>query len=253
MSAEAIRIRNVNVTLGGRRILTDINLDIPSGSITAMIGPNGAGKTTLLRVILGQIPYSGSVEFPQYGNLRPKIGYIPQSVDIERENPITVADFLVLNIQRRPLWLGINRELSDRMEKALGRTGTSGLLKSPIGKLSGGEMQRVLLSKILLDKPNIVLMDEPVSGIDIAGEKVFCELLDELHSEFSFTLVLISHDLSVVSNHSTHLVCINRKIRCVGPSLEVLTPENIHALFGPDSFAIKHHDHFKAGGHSPRV
>lgn len=249
----AISIKNVTVVLGGREIVSDASLDIPSCRITALIGPNGAGKTTLLRAILGLIPYSGSITFPRQNGVKPRIGYIPQSIEIERENPIRVVEFLVLNMQRRPLWLGVTKNLKDRTIEALRQTGVELLANRPVGKLSGGEMQRVLLAKILLESPDIVLMDEPVSGIDIGGESLFCELLDNLHEKQCFTLVLVSHDLSLVAHHAVNVVCLNRRIKCVGHTADMLTPENLQSLFGEKSALVRHDEHFVGHGHSPRL
>ncbi|RKY22727.1 MAG: metal ABC transporter ATP-binding protein [Planctomycetota bacterium] len=250
----AIRIRGLEVVLGGRVILEGVDLDVPEGSITALIGPNGAGKSTLLKAILGLVPYRGSIEMrgPREGR-KPRLGYIPQALSIERENPIRMSDFLLLSSQRRPLWLGVGRARRRAVLEALERTGAHRLADHPIGKLSGGELQRVLLAKIVLERPDIVLMDEPASGIDIAGEAMFCGLVQELHDETGFTLVLVSHELSVVSHHATYVVCLNRRVKCSGAALETLTPENLRELYGPQVGLVRHQEEFKEGMHCSRL
>ncbi|MDZ7816761.1 MAG: ATP-binding cassette domain-containing protein [Planctomycetota bacterium] len=181
------------------------------------------------------------------------MGYIPQRIEIERENPIRLIDFLLLTEQRVPMWI---RPLPSRRRKAveaMERVGVAKLKNQPIGKLSGGELQRSMLAKVILSQPDVVLMDEPVSGIDVSGGELFCELLEDLKEEHRFTLVLTSHDLSVVSNHATEVICINRTLKCTGPPVEVLTPDSIQELYGPNTGLVKHHDHFKEGRHSSRL
>ncbi|MFA4986356.1 MAG: metal ABC transporter ATP-binding protein [Candidatus Brocadiia bacterium] len=247
----SIAIRDLSVSLGGRNVLDKINLDIPSATITAIIGPNGAGKTTLLKAILGLVPYSGTIAFGENGSHRPRIGYVPQSMEIERENPIRVADFLVLTSRIAPLWFGMGRSEIARIDSALDRVGAMHLASRPIGKLSGGEMQRVLLAKVVAEDREIVLLDEPVSGIDVSGEKVFCELIEEIQAEKRFTLVLVSHDLSVVARHARNVVCLNRQVLCAAEPLVALSPENIARLFGPSQL-VTHSDTHTHDDHAAR-
>ena len=238
----AIEIKDLSVTLNGIHILQNISASIMRNEITAIIGPNGAGKTTILLAIMHLIPYTGSIIFSgenKLGREKPHIGYVPQHLDLDRGTPVTVLDFLSLSEQKLPLWLGHRKHVKDKIITNLDRVKASHLSKRPLGKLSGGELQRVLLAMAIKDDPDIVLLDEPVSGIDVAGEELFSELLTDLQREKRFTLALISHDLSVVTKHADHVICLNKTLRCEG-KIEVLTPENLAAIYGIDKGLYKH-------------
>ena len=232
----SIKIKNLFVRMGGVQILHDVNASIMCDETTAIIGPNGAGKTTLLLAIMGLVPYTGSITFCEecsHGkNSRPKIGYVPQRLDMDRGMPITVLDFLSLPDQKFPLWLGKNKKVKENAIASLERVAASHLVKRQLGKLSGGEMQRVLLAMALQNEPDIVLLDEPVAGIDVAGEELFSEFLSNLQKSTRFSLVLISHDLSVVTKYANHVICMNKTVKCEGRTVEVLTPENLTAIYG---------------------
>ena len=241
-----LSIRNLSVTLGGTDVLTNVTTAFPCGKITALIGPNGAGKTTLLLSILGLIPYTGEIRFHHVDAIqrssgkRPVIGYVPQNLQFDRGDPITVADFMTLGIQRTPLWLWHRSWAIDRAVKYLKLLGADSLLTAPMGKLSGGEFQRVLLASALQLEPHIVLLDEPISGVDVAGERLFCKFLSEFQREHSMTVVLVTHDLSVVSEHSDHIICLNREIKFQGRTREVLTEDKIDAIFGLPKGLFRH-------------
>jgi len=163
-----IELHNVGVRLGGVDILHDVTAEMRCGEVTAIIGPNGAGKSTLLKAIMGLIPHTGEIEFcteHTCGGGRPLIGYVPQFLDFDRGTPLTVLDFLSLKDQRSPLWLGHKKAMKKAAEEALTWAGASRLIDRPLGKLSGGETQRVLLTFALLGSPDIILLDEPVSGV----------------------------------------------------------------------------------------
>ncbi len=239
----SIHIDNLTVKVDGRAILENINTAIPAGSVTAIIGPNGAGKTTLLKVLLGQIRYAGEVSFRNSdGSMaKPKFGYVPQTLDFDRGLPMTALDFLILPLQKGPLWWGRKlRHVATALDN-LKLVEASHLAKRQIGKLSGGELQRILLAAALSGKPNLLLLDEPVSGIDISGERLFCDLLDSIHLRQNFTMVIVSHDLSIVSNHADRVICINRGLVCHGSAAEVLTPSNLQAVFGHHTEIVRSH------------
>lgn len=241
MPESVIDIQNVSVTRGGVKILIDVNATIYADEITAVIGPNGAGKTTLLAAILGLIPYEGTIRFfPERENSSPpSIGYVPQRLDFDRGTPITVADFLSLSIQRRPLWFGLGKKKAIREE--LEKIEAAHLEKRMLGTLSGGEFQRVLLALALQVEPDILLLDEPAAGVDVAGEELFCDLLSNLQQEGNFTLVLVSHDLSVVSSHAERVLCLNRTVSCSGKTAEILTSDNLDRLYG-GHYSVYHHE-----------
>jgi ABC-type Mn2+/Zn2+ transport system ATPase subunit len=230
-------IRNLRVTLGGRSILSGIDADILRGKITALIGLNGSGKTTLLRALIRECPYEGEVKYfcgHDHTRHRPEhVGYVPQRLAIDGRLPLTVQEFFALALQRRPLFLGISSRVSATAERLLGRVGAGHLINRPVAKLSGGEMQRVLLSLALEPHPELLLLDEPAAGIDFADQQPFYDLLAQINRERKVTILLVSHDLSVVSNRVHHVLCLkNGKIECQGPPESILTPEMIAQIFG---------------------
>ncbi len=227
----AIDINNLGVNLRRVEILKEVSCSIPAGKTTAIIGPNGAGKTTLLLALLGLIPYTGSIVFNNSQAGRPSIGYVPQRLEFERGLPCTVEDLMTVAISRKALWLGKGKKVRDRVKAGLRRVGALGLEDRFIGRLSGGELQRVLLAMALEGNPAILLLDEPTAGIDAPGEQLFCDLLSDIQDQADLTVILISHDLSVVSNHAQHVICLNKTVRCSG-GLSTLTEENLLKTFG---------------------
>lgn len=243
--SHAITIENLSVKAGDSVLLEDVNATIHCCETTAIIGPNGAGKTTLLSAMMGLIPYKGKIDFcmnREHGGGEPVIAYVPQRLDFDRGMPVTVLDYLCLSKQKRPLWMGTNKELKEKSLKSLDRVAASKLAHRPLGKLSGGELQRVMLAMAIMDNPDILLLDEPVSGVDMAGGELFCDLIEALHRERKFTLVLVSHDLSVVTSHADHVICINKTVQCQGRTVEVLTDETISKVYGLHMGLYDHHN-----------
>jgi len=230
-SKPAIEINNLGVCLRKIDILKEVHCSIPAGQTTAVIGPNGAGKTTLLLAILGLVPYTGSIRFNYPGKGRPVIGYVPQRLELDRGLPCTVEDLMAASISRKALWLGKKKKIKEKVGLGLERVGAGGLKNRFIGKLSGGELQRILLTMALEGDPSILLLDEPMAGVDAPGEQLFCDLLSDIQNQTDLTIILISHDLSVVSNHAQHVICLNKTVRCSG-GLNTLTEENLLKIFG---------------------
>lgn len=229
----AVTFENVTVSLGGNCILDRISVRIPLGSCTAVVGPNGAGKTTMLLALLGEVPFTGDIRVFRADEGRPlRIGYVPQRLQFDRGMPLTVLEFMVMGRQRSPLWFGLRRAHRDRARQLLAAVKVDELEKRRIGALSGGEMQRVLLALALGQEPDLLVLDEPASGVDFQGEHLFCELLDKLRCERGFTQLMVSHDLPTVTHHATHVICLNRKVAAEGSPREVFTPENLTAIFG---------------------
>ena len=228
-----IEFKQLQVTLGNTEILTGIDAGIPRQSCTAIVGPNGAGKTTMLYALLGQIPYRGQILI----NGRPgikhiRVGYVPQRLMFDRGMPITITDLLALGEQRRPLWLGMNRRVRARALELLTAVNAEHLQQRMLGALSGGELQRVLLALALQQNPDLLILDEPASGVDIQGEQVFCEILERLRRKHGFTQLMVSHDLSSVTHHATHVICLNKKVIAEGAPKKVLTHKTLMKLFG---------------------
>ena len=230
---DAVYFDRVTVRLEGITILEEVTASVPRGRCTAVIGPNGAGKTTLLLALLGHVPFQGDIRIgnkPGGGNLR--IGYVPQRLQFDRGLPMTVRDFLVMGLQRRPLWLGTKRASRSRARNLLANLQAESLENRRLGVLSGGELQRVLLALALEQKPDLLVLDEPASGVDLRGGQLFCELLDRLRGEHGFTQLMVSHDLATVTHHATHVIMLNRGVVAAGPPRDVLTPANLGAVFG---------------------
>jgi zinc transport system ATP-binding protein len=242
----AVEIRNLGVCLRKVEILNEVTCTIPAGRTTAIIGPNGAGKTTLLLALLGLVPYTGTIHFNQAGGVRPVMGYVPQRLELDRGLPCTVRDLMTMTISGKPLWLGSKKKIREVVRERLKRVGALGLENRVIGKLSGGELQRILLAVALEGNPDILLLDEPTAGIDAPGEQLFCDLLSDIQGRANLTVILISHDLSMVSNHAHQVICLNKTVRCSG-GLSTLTEENLLKTFGLHVH-IYPHDH---GPHTP--
>jgi zinc transport system ATP-binding protein len=228
----AVRLENVTVNLGDVSILESVSAAIPRGGCTAIIGPNGAGKTTLLLALLKSIEFHGNIHILPGRHGAARVGYVPQKLSFDRDMPLTVAEFLVMGQQRLPLWFGVQRARRQRVAEQLEAVRAGYLAERRLGALSGGELQRVLLALALQQDPDILVLDEFVEGVDVKGEQILCELLESLRRERHFTQIIVSHDLSLVTAHATHVICLNRRVLAEGPPQTVLTTEILLATFG---------------------
>jgi zinc transport system ATP-binding protein len=234
-------VKNLCVTLNGVQVLTNVSCHLETGKLNAVIGPNGAGKTTLLRAILGLVPYTGTIEIGRNARGKPlRVAYVPQRLDFDHGMPMSVLDFMCAALQRRPLWLGHKRAAQGIAEDNLKRVGGSGWKTQMLGRLSGGELQRVLLATALSSNPDVMLLDEPVAGVDIAGEELFCDLLASLQHDSRYTMLLVSHDLSIVTQHAQHVICLNQTVQCQGGTVETLTEDNLRKLYRHDVALYTH-------------
>lgn len=259
-AARALRLIDVSVSLGGRLILDRVTFEPAAGQLNAIIGPNGAGKTTLLRAILGLVPYTGRIELPADNRGRPaRIGYVPQRLDFDRGIPMTVLDFMCAGLQRTPVWLRHRGRARRRALESLETVGGKGWEHHQLGRLSGGELQRVLLAMALSNEPDLLLLDEPVSGVDVAGEELFCDLLGSLQKQQRYTTLLVSHDLSIVTRHAQYVLCLNKTVKCCGRTVETLTAENLKLLYEQEIALYAHtgthegHSHHPAGSAGPGI
>ena len=248
MNANLVTIRDLHVALGGHEILHGLDADVARNRVTALIGLNGCGKSTLLRALVKEVPYDGKIAFHcGHDHSRPTpehVGYVPQKLRIEANLPLTVYDLFGLALQRRPLFLGVGRAVRARMEKMLDRVGALGLLHKPVEKLSGGELQRVLLALALNPRPELLLLDEPAAGIDFKDQKAFYDLIGELNRETGVTVLLVSHEMNVVSKLAHHVLCLEGgRIKCQGAPREILTNEMLAQTFGADMAVYAHHGH----------
>jgi zinc transport system ATP-binding protein len=251
MSHDLVTIRDLCVRLGGKEILNGVNAGLAAHRVTAVVGLNGAGKSTLLRALTKEVVYSGEIRFHcGHDHSRPSpshVGYVPQKLRIEGSIPLTVLDLFGLALQRRPLFLGVGRAARARTLELLGRVGGEYLLHKPVDKISGGELQRVLLALALQPNPELLLLDEPAAGIDFKDQEPFYNLIADLNANTGVTVVLVSHDLSVVSRLAHHVLCLEGgRIQCQGPPRDVLNGEALARTFGSDK-ALFVHDHPHGG------
>lgn len=216
-----VEVRNLSVEDKGDVILKDVTFSLHCGELLAVIGPNGGGKTTLVRSILGLRPHSGTVRFfSADGSERPlRIGYVPQSLDYDHLAPMTVGDFLSSALSKRPVFFGTSKKLRQQHEQLLEEVKVGRLLDRRLGMLSGGELQRVMLALALSPMPELLLLDEPVSGIDASGLELFYSILDGVRRKHHLSILLVSHDLRLVEKHADRAALIDRTLKiCASPS-----------------------------------
>ena len=231
-----IKINDLSVSFGDEKVLDNVSLHMHCGELTVIIGQNGAGKSTLLRAILGQIPHEGSIEFKETrtGNISNvmKIGYVPQTLNIERELPMTVYDLFASFISKYPVWLPRNKKLYARIKEQLKLFSVEECIDKQVGKLSGGQLQRVMLSIALTPMPDLLVLDEPVSGIDENGVRDFYRLVDEMKHKHDLAVLLVSHDLELVRKYADKVILLDNRILCQGSAEEVYADENFRKVFG---------------------
>ncbi|ALD15267.1 zinc ABC transporter ATPase [Buchnera aphidicola (Aphis glycines)] len=230
---EFIVLKNIYVTLSDRSILHNISLSLNSNRIITLIGPNGSGKSTLIRVILGLIkPNLGTVFRSPYIS----IGYVPQKFYFNHLLPITVERFMKLSCQKK----------NTNVLKILKRVKAESLRHILLRMLSGGEMQRVLLARALLNNPNLLILDEPTQGIDVTGQLDFYNLIYSIRDELNCTILIVSHDLNFVMARTDYVICLNKHICCSGSPKMVFKNLEFISIFGSKrikEIAIYHHNH----------
>ena len=218
-----LEVKNLNVAIGDVVLLENVSFAVEKGDVVLVIGPNGAGKTTLFRALIGAIPYQGEIRFSKDLS----IGYVPQKIDLERDLPITVEEFFGLKFPLSPEFK------RDSLEEALRDVRlTPDYARKGISELSAGEFQRLLIAWAILGHPGLLLFDEPTASVDVAGQETIYELLHELQDRYDLTLIMISHELSVVYRYATQVLCLNKTQICYGAPREVLNPEELQKLYG---------------------
>jgi zinc transport system ATP-binding protein len=249
MTTPLVEICDVSVTLGGVPILRHVNAALERGRITALIGLNGSGKTTLLRAVLKEVPYTGQIKFHcghDHRRQAPEhVGYVPQKLRTDAHLPLTVRDLLALALQRRPLFLGVSRAAEQTMLRMLERVGLRdpvAMLARPVDRLSGGELQRVLMGLALQPDPELLLLDEPAAGIDFKDQEKFYDLIARLNAGTGVTILLVSHDISVVSKYAHHVLClVDGEVQCQGSPREISLDVMLAKAFGGDRALYEHH------------
>jgi len=235
LPSKVLEIKDVTVSYGGTKILDSLSFDIERGEITAILGPNGSGKTTLIKAVLVLIPIQkGEIKILglKVKDALPLIGYLPQRFEIDRSFPITVEEFLDLSLHKNTPKEEIDGKLAEvdmlMYKKAL------------LGTLSGGQFQRILIARAILNNPEILILDEPETGIDVGAEKNFYQLILHLNEKHGITTVFISHELELIYDFAKQVVCLNRALVCHGVPRKVLTPEKLEELYGG---GLTHHQH----------
>lgn len=235
MSEERIlEIKNLTVKYNSHVILNELNFYVNAGEIVAIIGPNGSGKTTLLKAILGLVPHAGEVRIfgrpPKFA--LDDIGYVPQRLDFDRSFPLMVKEFLrFLKTTNTPWW-----------EEVLEESGVNRFMNARLGELSGGQLQRLLIAKAMLKEPRLLMLDEPTSGVDVAAEMTFFELIEHVNDVHKVTVMLISHEVQMVYKFATQILCLNKDLVCNGRPKEAITQEVLEKLYGKN-IEFQSHDH----------
>jgi len=230
-----IGLENVTVQRGGQTLLQDVSMHIHCGQLTVLIGQNGAGKTTLIRALLGELPYSGSIRHvDDHGRNLPHLrtGYVPQHLHFDREMPLTVQDFLAASFSKRPVWTGVSRKTRKQVLEALEAVDAASLAERQLGRCSGGELQRVLLALAMHPAPDLLVLDEPVSGVDQKGMAMFLETVLRLRTTRHMAILLVSHDLGMVRQYADHVVLLDKSVLCQGRPEDVFTSKEFENVFG---------------------
>jgi zinc transport system ATP-binding protein len=233
MSNALITLNNISLSHNGKNVLDDVSFKLHEGEFITLIGPNGAGKSSLIKVLLGVIKQdSGDITYTD--NIR--LGYTPQTFSANPFIPISVKDFLTLN----------QKLDSEFMLKTFELTGIKDLLKSPLKNLSGGDLQKVLLTRALLNKPNVLILDEPAQNLDVDGQMQLYKLIQDIHQQQNCAVLMVSHDLHRVMKESTQVLCLYHHICCEGLPESILKDEKFNDLFADqinDLMATYEHHH----------
>jgi zinc transport system ATP-binding protein len=229
-SKQILSVKNLSVTDSGRKILEEVQFTLADDETLAIIGPNGAGKTVLVKCLLGLLPYTGTVVWDD----QVKVGYVPQKLYVEKDLPLTVAEFLSFKERN---WEKVKTTLSE-----VGFSEGSLLLKQRLGVLSGGELQRVLIAYALLGGPNVLIFDEPTSGVDVTGEGTIYALLHKLQAKKHLAIIFISHELHVVNRYADTVLCLNKEKVCYGNPHHTINDTVLTKLYG-EKVSLYAHDH----------
>ena len=228
-----LRVQDLNVRIGEDKILQNVNMHVHCGEMVALIGPNGAGKSTLLKAILGQREYEGVIAFSKPGERHRKmrIGYVPQSPAFDPGDPLSVADLFAYCMSRRPAFLGLSKAMREQVLDCLDRVHATDLIDKRVGTLSGGELQRVLLALALEPLPNILILDEPLSGVDVEGQTGLMDMLDEIRQTYDLSILMTTHDFSMLHRYADKVILFDHKLICKGSPNEVLNSEDFRRVF----------------------
>ena len=227
-----LKIENLSVRFGTDEVLENVDLHMHCGQIVALIGPNGAGKSTLIRAILGELEYTGKITFSTCGEQQHlRIGYVPQSPTFDRGDPISVLDLFCACTGKRPAFLPPRKTMREKVLSCLANVHGESLIDKRVGALSGGELQRVLLALALEPMPHILILDEPLSGVDVEGMELLMQMLDEIRQKFDLSILMTTHDFSMLDRYVDKVVLLQQTVRCVGSPKDVLSSEAFRQAF----------------------
>ena len=232
MAGPLLSVKNLRVAFGRRVVVHDLTFDVSAGDILAILGPNGAGKTVVLKVLLNLIPYEGEIHWSPGA----RVGYVPQRTAADHWLPLTLQDLLSAKAAY------LRRPAADVAAIASRLGFTPEILNTRIGLLSGGQFQKALIAFALLGNPNVLLFDEPTASLDELTEERVHELLHTLQKEMGMTVILVSHDLSVVYRYAGKVLCLSGEKSCMGPPKEILTPEMLEDLYAAPAKFYRHVD-----------
>ena len=237
-----VKLNQAGLRINNKWLVKDVSLQIEKGKIVTLIGPNGSGKSTTAKIALGIYKnIDGNVE--KYTN---KVGYVPQKISIDWTLPLRVNDFMLLTENLK----------DDEINKALSLTGVEHLKNKNLGTLSGGEFQRVLLARAISKQPDLLVLDEPVQGVDFTGEIALYELIKDISEKLNCGILLISHDLHTVMSATDHVVCLNGHVCCSGSPKDVARNNEYKALFGEQAsqtLSLYEHKHDHTHGHDGEI
>ena len=222
-----ITVSDLGLAYSGQPLFSHVDLQFTKGNCYGIIGANGAGKSTFLKAILGQREYEGVIAFSEPGqrSKKPRIGYVPQSPAFDPSDPVSVSDLFACCMSRRPAFLGLGKAMKDTVAECLSRVHGEELVNKRVGTLSGGELQRVLLALALEPIPNILILDEPLSGVDVEGMETLMDMLDEIRKNYDLSILMTTHDFSLLPRYADHGVLIQ------GDPQTVLDSEEFHRTF----------------------
>lgn len=227
------KIRNITVIAGKKKILDHVNLHIHCGSLTVIIGKNGAGKSTLLRAILGEIKHTGEIHFKNKDNdgKKIRIGYVPQKLNLEN-SPMTVYDMIASYVSHVPVFLMKSKKVEEEIKKHLQEFGAEDLIHSKVSRLSGGELQRVMMAVATMPYPDLLILDEPISGMDKNGKEQFYRRIDELKRNHDLAIILVSHDFDYVERFADKVIMLDKTVVAKGKPAEVFASPVFQETFG---------------------
>jgi len=230
-----VKVENIGVVKGNDVLLDNVSFEMHCGELTAIVGTNGAGKTTLLRSILGEIRHEGKVTYESHDGRKLEkitIGYVPQHLEFDKGSPVSVRDFLLAGQTMRPVWLKATKKQRLSVEQSLEKVGCAGLENRMLGDLSGGEIQRVMLAQALNPIPELLILDEPVSGVDMVGSERFYKQVSQLRRDYHMAIAMVSHDLNLVREHADTVLLIHKTVLKQGDVNEVYNSKEFRQTFG---------------------